>query len=206
MIRDRDGLTEEQIEIFTQKSNGKLHFLPYYHIENFFLAPEAIKVVADNVLLNKAPSLGEITEKMVAYAKKQINHTVLLYVKSEIYFQAGNFDVSPGLTLTEKTTIDEMKNALTGKRDEILSKYSADFNDTKIQERLESWKLKLEDSIKHGWSEDAKKYFIGKRLLKDMQGSIFGTKNISIWEHIIASNHIDCLNTIKLLKDIIEKI
>ncbi len=206
MVRDRDGLTDEQIENFTRKSKGKLNFLPYYHIENFFLDPEAIKVVADKVLLDKSPTIEEITDKLVTYAKKQINHTVVLYVKSEIYFQAGNFDVSPNLTLSEGTSIDEMKNGFKAKRDEMLSKYSTDFNDTKIQERLDFWKNKLESAIANGWSEDAKKYFIGKRLLKDMQGSIFGTKNISIWEHIMASEEVSCRNTIKPLVEIIEKI
>ena len=46
MVRDRDGLTDEQIQTFTEKSKGKLNFLPYYHIENFFLAPKAIEIVA----------------------------------------------------------------------------------------------------------------------------------------------------------------
>ena len=206
MVRDRDGLTDEQIANFTKKSNGKLNFLPYYHIENFFLNPKAIEVVAKKVLLDKAPSLDEITEKLVTYAKKQINHTIVLYVKSEIYFQAGNFDVSPSTTLSETTTIEEMREGFITKRNERLAAYSTDFGDEKIEERLTFWKNKLENSIKDGWSEDAKKYFIGKRLLKDLQGSIFGTKNISIWEHIMASEEEECLSATKLLKNLIEKI
>ncbi|MGV3612241.1 MAG: AAA family ATPase [Fluviicola sp.] len=206
MVRDRDGLTDEQIDNFTTKSKGKLNFLPYYHIENFFLDPKAIKIVADKILLDKAPTVDRITELLISYAQKQINHTVILYVKSEIYFQAGNFDVSPNLTVTNSTTLDEMKSAFATKRDEVLSKYSIDFNDSKIQERLEFWKNKLEKSIEGGWSLEAKKYFIGKRLLKDVQGAIFGTKNISIWEHIMASEEEECLETIRPLREIMDKI
>ena len=101
---------------------------------------------------------------------------------------------------------EDMKQGFLNKRENLLSKYSTDFSDTKIEERLTFWKNRLEDSIKDGWSEDAKKYFIGKRLLKDLQGSIFGTKNISIWEHIMASEEEECVNATKLLKEIIEKI
>src|SRR3989338_10381281 len=110
MVRDRDGLTDEQIQTFTEKSKGKLNVLPYYHIENFFLAPKAIEIVAKRILLEKAPSLQEITDKLIGFAKNQINYTVILYVKNEIYFQAGNFDVNPSIPINNSMTIDELKN------------------------------------------------------------------------------------------------
>jgi hypothetical protein len=34
--------------------------------------------------------------------------------------------------------------------------------------------------MEKGWTNDAKKYFIGKRLLKEIQNSIFGTKAFSL--------------------------
>jgi predicted ATPase len=206
MIRDRDGLTEEQVANFTAKSNGKLNFLPVYHIENFFIDPLAIHIVARKILLDKAPTVEEITARILAFAKKQINHTAVLYVKSEIYFQAGNFDISPNTTITETTTLDELASSFSAKRNELLNQYSNQFDDIKIKERLSFWTTTLENSITNGWSEDAKKYFIGKRLLKEIQNSIFGTKTISLWEHIINSEELDCQNAVKPLKELMDRI
>lgn len=206
MIRDRDGLTDEQIDNFIKKSNGKLQFLPVYHIENFFVDPPAINVIARKILFDKAPSIEEITSKILGYAKKQLNHTAVLYVKSEIYFQAGNFDISPDITIDEKTTLEQLGIAFTKKRDEMLSEYSTLFDDAVINERVKYWTERLENSIKDGWSEDAKKYFIGKRLLKDIQSSIFGTKTISLWEHIINSDETECQNVVKPMKELLDKI
>src|SRR3990167_320163 len=136
MVRDRDGLTDEQIQTFTEKSKGKLNVLPYYHIENFFLAPKAIEIVAKRILLEKAPSLQEITDKLIGFVKNQINYTVILYVKNEIYFQAGNFNVNPSIPINNTMTIDELKNSVGIKRDTILARYSNSFSDTLIEEMV----------------------------------------------------------------------
>jgi predicted ATPase len=206
MIRDRDGLTDEQISNFTTKSNGKLIFLPVYHIENFFVDPLAIHIVSKKILLDRAPSVDEITARIVEFARKQLKHTAILYVKSEIYFQAGNFDISPSVTITETTTVEELANSFGEKRNILLNQYATQFDDNKIKERILFWTTRLENSIANGWTNDAKKYFIGKRLLKDIQNSIFGTKTISLWEHIVNSNEAECQDSIKPLKEIMDRI
>jgi predicted ATPase len=206
IIRDRDGLTDEQITNFTTKSNGKLNFLPVYHIENFFIDPVAIYIVAKKILFDKAPSVEEITARILAFAKRQLNNTAVLYVKSEIYFQAGNFDISPSIRINETTTIDELSASFSTKRNEMLTQYSTQFDDTKIKERLLFWTTRLENSIANGWTEDAKKYFIGKRLLREIQNSIFGTKAISLWELIINSEETECQKVIEPLKELIDRI
>lgn len=206
MIRDRDGLTDEQISNFSTKSNGKLIFLPVYHIENFFVDPLAIHIVAKKILLDRAPSIDEITSRIIDFAKKQLKHTAILYVKSEIYFQAGNFDISPSITITGTTTIDELANSFGEKRNNLLNQYATQFDNNKIKERIMFWTTRLETSIANGWTNDAKKYFIGKRLLKDIQNSIFGTKTISLWEHIINSNEAECQEAIKPLREIMDRI
>lgn len=206
MIRDRDGLTDEQIVNFTKKSNGKLIFLPFYHIENFFVDPLAIHVVAKKILLDKAPSVEEITARIVKFARRQLKHTAILYVKNEIYFQAGNFDVSPSATITETTTLEELANSICERRNTLLNQYAAQFDDDKIKDRILFWTTRLENSIEKGWTNDAKKYFIGKRLLKEIQNSIFGTKAFSLWEHIVNSDETQCQDSIKPLKEIIDRI
>jgi predicted ATPase len=206
MVRDRDGLTEDQVNNFSTKSKGRLVFLPYYHIENAFLSPQAIEVVAKKILMTKAPTAKQIEDKMLELAKQQINHTTTLYVKSEIYFQAGNFDVSPKISIDSSTTIADLKKAMNDQKNVILSEYNSNFSEAIIEARLNHWKTVLESSIKSGWTADAKKYFIGKRMLKEIQSWLFGTKNISLWEHIIESEDPACKQTCKELTDILNAI
>lgn len=206
MVRDRDGLTKEQIDNFILKSKGRIIFLPFYHIENAFLDPQAISIVAKKVLLNSAQSLNEIEDKLIELAKDQINHVITLYVKSEIYFAAGNFDVSPKIDLNKSTPISDIKNAINQRKTELLKQYNTTFNEAYIETRLTYWKSLLENSIKSGWSNEAKKHFIGKRMIKELQSWMFGTKSILLWEHIINTEEEVCRNAYKELTDIINKI
>lgn len=206
MIRDRDGLVAEQINTFNTKSKGRLFFLPFYHIENAFLNPKAIEVVAKKILLTSAPTAKQIEEKMIELARQQLNHTVSLYVKSEIYFQAGNFDISPKITIDQATTIASMKTAMNIRKDQLISDYNNNFNEQMIEARLNYWKTLLEESIKTGWSKEAREYFIGKRMLKEIQNWLFGTKSILLWEHIVENEEADCIEACKELREIINGI
>ncbi len=203
MVRDRDSLLNKQINHFETKSKGKLIFLPYYHIENAFLLPGAIEAVAKAILFGKAPSLKEIEDKMLELAKGQITYAVSLYVKSEIYFEAGNFDVSPGIAITSTTTVDDIRTIMTTNRNQLLTEYGTKFGDTELDTRLNFWKNTLENSIANGWSADARKYFVGKRLLKEIQGWLFTTKTIQLWEHILNSRDPECVKARTELEAII---
>lgn len=206
MVRDRDGLIADQIRTFTDKSKGRLVFLPFYHIENAFLNPKAIEAIAKKILLAAAPSAKQIEDKMIELARLQINHTISLYVKSEIYFQAGNFDISPRLTISPTTSVAEIKAAMDDRKTQLLAEYNTNFSETIIEARLNHWKAILENSISTGWSKEAREYFIGKRLLKEIQNWLFGTKNILLWEHIINSEDEDCIETCKELREILNAI
>ncbi len=206
MIRDRDSLTSDQVKHFETKSKGKLVFLPFYHIENAFLVPKAIEVVAKKILLDRAPSLQDIERKMTEFAKAQISHTVSLYVKNEVYFEANNFDITPKIQMTAQTDNPAILQAMKLSRDSILADYTSKFGDNKIKERLDHWRNVLDTSLTHGWSADARKYFLGKRLLKDMQGWLFGTKNILLWEHILMSNEDPCIEARSELEEVLKRI
>jgi predicted ATP-binding protein involved in virulence len=206
MVRDRDSLVPEQITTFHSKSNKKLIFLPFYHIENAFLVPEAIAAVARKILISAAPTAKEIEAKMIELAKLQLNHTITLYVKNEIYFQAGNFDVSPQISIDQSTTTATLAAAMHDNKDAILAKYNQEFSVSEIDARLTKWKTLLENSIQNGWSSDARQYFIGKRILKELQSWLFGTKTILLWEHIIESDEPECILACTELRDILNNI
>lgn len=206
MVRDRDSLVPEQVDTFHVKSKGRLVFLPFYHVENSFLDPKAIAVVSRMILFSGAPSADEIENKMIDFARQQLNHTISLYVKNEIYFKAGNFDVSPKITIDQSTTISDLATAMNERKNILLASYNEEFGGSTIEARLSHWKTTLENSIQNGWTGDARKYFIGKRMLKDLQGWLFGSKNILLWEHIINSKDAECLEACKELRKILDGI
>lgn len=206
MVRDRDGLVADQIDTFNAKSKGRLLFLPFYHIENAFLNPRAIEEVAKKILLTTAPTVQQIEEKMIELAKRQLIHTASLYVKGEIYFQAGNFDISPKITIDQTTTIGDIAAAMNSRKNQLLALYNSDFSETEISGRLTYWHELLSDSIKAGWSQKAREYFIGKRMLKEIQNWLFGSQSILLWEHIIESESPNCIEACQELRAILNGI
>jgi len=206
MIRDRDSLTDTQVTDYEQRSQKRLMFLPYYHIENAFLLPEAIAEVASTILLSKAPSKEQIEEKMLALAKSQINHVTSLYVKSEVYFQAATFDITPNITLNVDTKMEDLISALEKARNERIEDYRSKFSDALVKSRVEYWKTTLENSVKTSWTPEARKYFLGKRLIKEIQSFLFGSKNVSLWEHVLIGNGSGCKLAKKELEEILAKV
>lgn len=206
MVRDRDSLAPDQIATFGAKSKGRLIFLPFYHIENAFLLPKAIAVVAKKILISGAPTADQIEAKMIEYARQQLNHTISLYVKNEIYFQAGNFDVSPSISIDQSTTSAALAAAMYDKKNKLLATYNQNFSESEIEARLNKWKTLLENSIQNGWSSDARQYFIGKRMLRELQGWLFGNKTILLWEHIINSEEPECIQACAELRTLLNKI
>lgn len=202
MIRDRDGLTEQQIETFTAKSVGRLMFLPYYHIENAFLSSAAIATVAKNILLGDAPSQHEIEIKLLELARAQLHFAATTYVKSEIYFEAGNFDVSPLVNVNE-ADVAQIATAMNASATRLIEQYRSNFSTAEIEKRLASWRLRLEQSIRSGWSDEAQQLFIGKRMLAELQIWLFKNKQIRLWEHVINSQDDSCIRACHKLREML---
>jgi AAA15 family ATPase/GTPase len=206
MIRDRDSLSDEMIEVYKEKSNGRLHFLPFYHIENAFLDPEAIYSVSQNILFDKTPEIEVIRNKLYELAYNQIPYLLSLYVKNEIYFMAGNFDVSSSIRLDSNITLDDLAKDFADKSTERIQYYTNSFTQAEIRKRLEHWDSVLKGSLKNGWSNEARRIVFGKRILKELQSWLFNSKSISLWELIAKSKEPACLAALKELRDIIERI
>jgi len=202
MIRDRDGLTEQQIETFTAKSVGRLMFLPYYHIENAFLSGAAIATVAKKILLGDAPSQHEIETKLLELARAQLHFAATTYVKSEIYFEAGNFDVSPVVNVNE-ADVAQIATAMNASATRLIEQYKSNFSTSEIEKRLVSWRFRLEQSILSGWSEEAQQLFIGKRMLAELQIWLFKNKQIRLWEHVINSQDESCIRACHKLREML---
>jgi predicted ATP-dependent endonuclease of OLD family len=206
MIRDRDSLTNEMIAAYITKSKGRLHFLPFYHIENSFLNVDAIYAVARTVLFDRTPSKDAIEQRIIQLAMSQKNYLIGLYLKNEIYFAAGNFDVSPDISLNDGLVIDSLAENISKKALMHINRYSELFTEKNILERAIFWDNELSDALKDGWSRRAQEIVYGKRLLKEMQIWLFSSKSISLWELIAKSDLPECKNALLELQGIIDDI
>ncbi len=206
MVRDRDSITDEQVVDFTTKSGGKLKFLPFYHIENTFLVPEALQKISLKIDSAKPRTVEEIGQKLIEFAKTQINSTVLHYVKSEIRFKAGNFDATPSIPITPSSSVEDIAKGIKDKKDIVVAGYENDFSEANIKARVEFWKSTLESAISNGWSDEARKLFYGKSILAQFASWVSPTRKVNIAEEIINDESAECKNAIKPLVDIIESI
>jgi len=205
MVRDRDSLTGDEVDIYTKKSGGKMIFLPFYHIENVFLDPDAIASVATQFGVNKFNS-DIIAEKLMEFAKNQITKDVIRYVVNEIRFKAGNFDTKPESVIPNNASIEDITTAINNEKDNKIANYVSSFSDSFIKERVSYWKEKLENSLVEGWSDDAKELFFGKSILHQIQQTIFSNKKIILWEQIVNSTDAVCIKSVEPLADILRKL
>lgn len=200
MIRDRDSLTDEQIAHYKEKSAGKLIFLPFYEMENAFLDPDALYSVLKRVKPETSLSSQDIKDRLTDLARKQIINCVEKYVKNEVYFEAGNFDITPQ---AEVVTKEDLIRTMLSKRDTKLSEYTTKFNDEFITSRINYWHEKFANSLNGGWSQEARTIFHGSSLLSQINVWLFGSKNFNTWEHMINSEDPLCVEAIKPLRTIV---
>lgn len=76
MVRDRDSLTDDEINNFIEKSKSHLFILPFYHIENLFLETNVLAYISGKLGGNK--SVEDIENKLKEIAKEQINKCINL--------------------------------------------------------------------------------------------------------------------------------
>jgi AAA15 family ATPase/GTPase len=205
MIRDRDGLTESKIAELKTKSNDKLIVLPFYHIENVFLDPDALAASSETILsASKRKSRDQISAELLRLARQQIGFCAMNYVRQEIHLSSPKLDLSSRLASDGTYSVSDLVSQMSTRRSEVIQRINSNFGDAYIKERLEFWISKLELSVANGWSEDARKYFYGKRLLAEINKYLMGSSHVTLWEQILYSKDPRCLNATKEIRQIID--
>lgn len=206
MVRDRDSLTEDEVIIYSTKSNNKLLFLPFLEIENTFLEPSALAHIHKKLIPTSTITVAEIQEKLVNLARAQINNCIARYVANELRFKAGAFDATPLITINSTITPEEIITAINSQKNSNISKLSTNFSENFIRERVTYWKTTLERSIASGWSEDARKLFPGKELLAQITHLLFPANRVNIWQEIINDDDPVCVIATQPLRDILARL
>ena len=176
MIRDRDGLSDEQASML--EKNGRIKCLKRRHIENYFLDDEVLFKVAQQLYLTENnPSLTReyIAESIKKIAEESLGFNV--YKNAKDYLSLNYFLQSPTVKSLEKKTIDEVK-------EEILASISTN-RDALIMgisnEAIQAWLNAEESKLKKellngGWLNN----FQGKYIFNLLCGGILKADQIRV--------------------------
>ncbi len=168
MIRDRDGLSEEQVS--SLEENSRIRCLKRRHIENYFLDPEILFSVAERFYIpTKRPELTalfietrlkEIAEESIGYnLYKSINETI-----SMNYFLNGLRIPKAG-----ELSIDEVKTALTSNIQNNLADLSKSLGTDKVSAWLNREEQNLRAMIADGsWVKGFNGKYIFQRVCGDV--------------------------------------
>jgi len=176
MIRDRDGLSDEQVALL--EKNGRIKCLKRRHIENYFLDEEVLFLVAQRLYLTEEnPSLTKeyIAESIKRIAEESIGFNV--YKNTKDYLSLNHFLRSPSVKALETKSISQVKDELvasiTSNRDDLIS----DISDEAILTWVTAEESRLKDKlINGGWRND----FQGKYIFSRICGGILKTDQIRI--------------------------
>lgn len=176
MVRDRDGLSDEQVAAL--EKNGRIKCLKRRHIENYFLDDEVLFMVAQRLYLTEGnPSL---TREHIAETTKKIAEESLgfnVYKNAKDYLSFNHFLRSPTVKSLETKTIDKIKEeivaSITLNRDALVNEIS---NET-IQAWVSAEESRLRGKLHNGgWLND----FQGKYIFSRICGEILKADQIRV--------------------------
>lgn len=146
MIRDRDGLSQEQIN--TIEGGGKIKCLKKRHIENYFLNAEVLFKVAEKLYLtttNTDLSQTFIENKLKEIAQESLGYNLLQNTKE---FLATNYYFKiPTVKDLDKKNLDEIKAAIIAGINDSLTELSNALTEATLNTWLDEEKKKLEAAL-----------------------------------------------------------
>ena len=166
MIRDRDGLSDEQI--LQIEENGRIKCLKKRHIENYFLDSEILLKVAEHfyVTVNKAEITREFIEiKLKEIAQNQLKLNLLQNTKEYLKLN-HNFDI-PTIRSIESKNLNEIKTEMVANVSVSLTNLSTGLSD--LQNWMSSEQAKLEEDLQN---ENWKNTFQGKNTFSMICGEL----------------------------------
>ena len=143
MIRDRDGLSDEQVAYLEE--NSRIRCLKRRHIENYFLDPEILMAVAEKFYIPvKRPEVTQafIEEKLKLIAEGSIGFNLYKSVNETIsmnYFLKG-----PRVSRIGERSLDDVKDALSQNIEENLQELTNSLDPNAVDE----WLNREEESLK----------------------------------------------------------
>ncbi|UKN03705.1 AAA family ATPase [Paracrocinitomix mangrovi] len=164
MIRDRDGLTPDQIARIEE--NGKVKCLSRRHIENYFLDSEVLYKVAEQLYLTRnTPNLSaeHIENEIKRIAEESVKFNLLKNSKEHLG-QNYHFTI-PTVRNIDNKSMEEIKQELKDGIQNNISTLSNDLSLENMTEWLNQEETKLTSMIE---SEEWKDNYQGKIIFSRM--------------------------------------
>ena len=160
MIRDRDGLTDAQINEI--EKNGRIKCLKRRHIENYFLDEEILFKVAEQLYLTRTnPALNSalIKNEIKRIAEESINYN--LYKNIKEHLNLNHYFKPPKVRKVETKASHEVKQELIDGVKKNLNELSIELEEGKVSSWVNSEEVKLRKMLK---TNDWKSNFQGKLI------------------------------------------
>lgn len=176
MIRDRDGLTEQQIgEI---QASGRIFCLKKRHIENYFFDPEVLSQVAKDLYLTSEERMldkANIEIALKTIAKESFNFNLLQNTKDFLAFN-HSFEI-PTVRDVERKSVEQVKGEIVKAVSDSLEKLSSGLDSRTVLNWISSEETRLKDLLETGgWEYE----FQGKIIFSKFCSDIFKEKPIRI--------------------------
>jgi hypothetical protein len=176
MIRDRDGLSDEQVTALER--NGRIKCLKRRHVENYFLDDEVLFMVANRLYLIEGNPL--LTREFIAEAIKKIAEESLgfnVYKNTKEHLALNHFLRAPAVKSLETKSLEQIKAeilaSITTNRDALVH----EINDDTVQGWVNIEEVKLKGKLANGeWLND----FQGKYIFSRVCGSVLKADPIRI--------------------------
>ena len=162
MIRDRDGLSDEQIARL--ESDSRLRCLKRRHIENYLLDSNILSKVAKRLCLDKKwHTSSNVESALLETAQRSFNEAIDLFVKEYIKI---NLNIpTPSIKAIQAKKTDELIKGFVQKTESSVREINERFAEKNLNITFEQFKNKLELSLKDGtW----KSIFPGKVVFREI--------------------------------------
>jgi len=176
MIRDRDGLTDEQVA--SLEENSRIRCLKRRHIENYFLDPDILMAVAEKFYIPvKRPEVTKpyIEERLNQIAKGSIGYNLYKSINETIsmnYFLKG-----PRIPNIGQYSVDEVKDGLSKNIEENLRELSNSLDHNEVAKWLDREEESLQAMIFDGsWVRG----FNGKYIFQKICGDVLREDSIKV--------------------------
>lgn len=168
MVRDRDGLSTNQIAALEQ--GGKIKCLNKRHIENYFLDAEILFKVAQKLYITTTkPEITQqfIEDQLKSIASDQIKLNLLQNTK-EYISSNHNFNI-PTVKSLDTKTCDAIVSEFSTETANTLSSLSGNLSAENLTNWMNTEKMRLENALtNNSWKDEFQGKSIFSRLCRDV--------------------------------------
>lgn len=201
MIRDRDGLSQDQIE--SLQASGRLRVLGRRHIENYFLDADTLAAVAERLYITKQkPHLTAdyIRKELHRFAEESVGLNTLQSAKDYLAMNHGL--AGPRVSNPNSMNDEDLQKAIMSSVSEAAKALAAGLGDDNLGEWLREETKRLRTALNDGtWVS----IFQGKHLFRRVCHDLLGEDIIKVQHAYIDEALTNGREPIKEIVEIFEK-